>query len=171
LVYGVSFVLMLIAAMALAVAIGPAPDVSRSIGFGLVVGVGWVATSFGVNYLFAGRRLPLFAVDAGYNVVLFALMGLIIGAVRLRGAPQGSAPALSYFAPWLERDLAEAGCHVQAGHAFDADRLQRDLVVAAAHQHVGAEAEAHRRVSGRTGILAGQRALRHLAGANTAHTM
>jgi len=80
LVYGVSFVLMLIAAMALAVAIGPAPDVSRSIGFGLVVGVGWVATSFGVNYLFAGRRLPLFAVDAGYNVVLFALMGLIIGA-------------------------------------------------------------------------------------------
>jgi len=79
LVYGVSFVLMLVAAMALAVAIGPVPDVSRSIGFGLVVGVGWVATSFGVNYLFAGRRLPLFAVDAGYNVVLFALMGLIIG--------------------------------------------------------------------------------------------
>ena len=79
LVYGVSFVLMLIAAMALAVAIGPAPDVARSIGLGLVVGVGWVATSFGVNYLFAGRRLPLFAVDAGYNVVLFALMGLIIG--------------------------------------------------------------------------------------------
>ena len=79
LVYGVSFVLMLVAAMALAVAIGPVPDVSRSIGFGLVVGVGWVATSFGVNYLFAGRRLALFAVDAGYNVVLFALMGLIIG--------------------------------------------------------------------------------------------
>jgi hypothetical protein len=79
LVYGVSFVLMLVAAMALAVAIGPVPDVSRSIGFGLVVGVGWVATSFGVNYLFAGRRLALFAVDVGYNVVLFALMGLIIG--------------------------------------------------------------------------------------------
>jgi hypothetical protein len=79
LVYGLSFVLMLIAAMALAVAIGPDPDVTRSIGFGLVVGVGWVATSFGVNYLFAGRRLALLAVDAGYNVVLFVLMGLIIG--------------------------------------------------------------------------------------------
>ena len=51
----------------------------RSFVVGLVVGVGWVATSFGVNYLFAGRRLALFAVDAGYNVVLFALMGLIIG--------------------------------------------------------------------------------------------
>jgi Protein of unknown function (DUF1761) len=78
-VYGLSFVLMLIAALALAVAIGPDPTATRSIGFGLVVGVGWVATSFGVNYLFAGRRLALFAVDAGYNVVLFALMGLIIG--------------------------------------------------------------------------------------------
>jgi len=78
LVYGLSFVLMLIAAIALAVAIGPDRGVSRSVGFGLVVGVGWVATSFGVNYLFAGRRLALFAVDAGYNVVLFALMGLII---------------------------------------------------------------------------------------------
>ncbi|HKP24103.1 MAG TPA: DUF1761 domain-containing protein [Dongiaceae bacterium] len=78
-VFGLSFVLMLIAAAALAIAIGPDPAVARSISFGLVVGVGWVATSFGVNYLFAGRRLALFAVDAGYNVVLFALMGLIIG--------------------------------------------------------------------------------------------
>jgi Protein of unknown function (DUF1761) len=78
-VYGLSFVLMLIAAAALAVAIGPDPSVINSVCFGLLVGVGWVATSFGVNYLFAGRRLALFAVDAGYNVVLFALMGLIIG--------------------------------------------------------------------------------------------
>ena len=78
-VYGLSFVLMLVAAAVLALALGPDPNVQRSFGVGLVVGVGWVATSFGVNYLFAGRRLALFAVDAGYNVVLFALMGLIIG--------------------------------------------------------------------------------------------
>ena len=78
-VYGLSFVLMLIAAAVLAIALGPDPNVSRSVVVGLVVGVGWVATSFGVNYLFASRRLALFAVDGGYNVVLFALMGLIIG--------------------------------------------------------------------------------------------
>jgi hypothetical protein len=78
-VYGLSFVLMLIAAAVLAIALGPDPNVPSSVVVGLVVGVGWVATSFGVNYLFAGRRLALFAVDAGYNVVLFALMGLIIG--------------------------------------------------------------------------------------------
>ncbi len=78
-VYGLSFALMLIAAALLAFAAGPAPEVGRSMGIGLAVGIGWVATSFGVNYLFAGRRLALFAVDAGYNAVLFPLMGLVIG--------------------------------------------------------------------------------------------
>ena len=79
LVYGLSFVLMLVAAAAMAVAVEPDPTVARAVGVGLVIGVGWVATSFGVNYLFAGRRLALFAVDAGYNVALFAAMGLVIG--------------------------------------------------------------------------------------------
>ncbi|HEY1385520.1 MAG TPA: DUF1761 domain-containing protein [Dongiaceae bacterium] len=78
-VYGLSFVLMLIAAAALAAALEPDPSLPRSVGVGLAVGIGWVATSFGVNYLFAGRRFALFAVDAGYNVVAFALMGLVIG--------------------------------------------------------------------------------------------
>lgn len=78
-VYGLSFVLMLIAAAILAVALEPDPSLPRSVSVGLAAGIGWVATSFGVNYLFAGRRLALFAVDAGCNIVLFALMGLIIG--------------------------------------------------------------------------------------------
>jgi hypothetical protein len=78
-VYGLSFVLMLIAAAILAIALEPDPNVPRSVTVGLAVGIGWVATAFGVNYLFAGRRFALFAVDAGYNIALFALMGLIIG--------------------------------------------------------------------------------------------
>jgi hypothetical protein len=78
-VYGLSFILMLVAAATLAVALEPDPNVPRSVTVGLAVGIGWVATAFGVNYLFAGRRFALFAVDAGYNIVLFALMGLIIG--------------------------------------------------------------------------------------------
>ena len=78
-VYGLAFALMLITAAVLAKAVGREPDVPRSVCVALYVGVGWVATSFGVNYLFAGRRLALLAIDAGYNVVAFALMGLIIG--------------------------------------------------------------------------------------------
>lgn len=81
LVCGLSFVLMLIAAAALAITIGPAPTVTKAVGAGLIIGVGWVATSFGVNYLFAGRRLALLAVDAGYNVVLFAAMGLVLALI------------------------------------------------------------------------------------------
>ena len=80
-VYGGSFVLMLIAAAALAITVGPDPTVTRAVGAGLIIGIGWVATSFGVNYLFAGRRLALFAVDAGYNVVLFAAMGLVLALI------------------------------------------------------------------------------------------
>jgi hypothetical protein len=78
-VYGLSFLLMLIAAAILAIALGRDPNVPRGVGVGFVIGAGWVATSFGVNYLFAGRRVALFAVDAGYNIALFFVMGLIIG--------------------------------------------------------------------------------------------
>ncbi|HEY1383895.1 MAG TPA: DUF1761 domain-containing protein, partial [Dongiaceae bacterium] len=67
-VYGLSFVLMLIAAAILAVALEPDPSLPRSLRVGLAAGIGWVATAFGVNYLFAGRRFALFAVDAGYNI-------------------------------------------------------------------------------------------------------
>lgn len=81
LVYGLSFVLMLVAAVALAITVGPAPTVTKAVGAGLIIGLGWVATSFGVDYLFAGRRLALFAVDAGYNVVLFAAMGLVLALI------------------------------------------------------------------------------------------
>jgi hypothetical protein len=78
-VYGSSFVLMLIAAAILAIALEPDPTVPRSVCTGFVIGAGWVATSFGVNYLFADRRFALLAVDAGYNILLFSVMGLIIG--------------------------------------------------------------------------------------------
>jgi hypothetical protein len=78
-VYGLSFLLMLTAAAILAIALGRDPNVPRGVSVGFVIGAGWVATSFGVNYLFAGRRGALFAVDAGYNIVLFSVMGLIIG--------------------------------------------------------------------------------------------
>ena len=46
---------------------------------GLLSGVCFVATSFGINYLFAGRSLKLWLIDAGYHVLQFTLYGLIIG--------------------------------------------------------------------------------------------
>ncbi len=79
-VFGGSFVLSLVMATNLAFFIG---DESLEFGLlaGLAAGLGWVAMAFGVNYLFERRSLKLYLINAGYSVVTFTLMGLIIGAM------------------------------------------------------------------------------------------
>ena len=81
-IFGVSFILQLIAAAVLAAFIGP----EAGLGFALFaagsVGLFWVATAFGVVYLFEQRSLAHWAVNSGYQVVAFLLMGLIIGVWR-----------------------------------------------------------------------------------------
>ena len=78
-IFGVSFVLALIAAAVFAMFLGPAPSLGFALGAGVAAGAGWVATSFGINYLFERRSLTLFAINAGYHTVQFTLMGLILG--------------------------------------------------------------------------------------------
>lgn len=46
---------------------------------GFIVGLGFIATSFGVNYLFAQRSMKLWLIDAGYVTVQFTVMGLVLG--------------------------------------------------------------------------------------------
>jgi hypothetical protein len=80
-VFGGSLVLSLIMALNLAFFIG-----NEGVGFGffagLAAGVGWVAMALGVNYLFERRSRRLYFINAGYNAITFALMGLIIGAMQ-----------------------------------------------------------------------------------------
>ena len=78
-IYGGAFVMTFIAATLLAVLIGHGGSLAVGIHWGSIVGVGWVATSFGTNYLFERRTLKLWLVNAGYNVVTFVLMGAVIG--------------------------------------------------------------------------------------------
>ena len=79
-VFGGAFVLSLVAAWALAAIIGRSePSLLFAVHVGFLVGVCFVATSFGINYLFAGRSLKLWLIDAGYHVLQFTLYGLIIG--------------------------------------------------------------------------------------------
>lgn len=47
---------------------------------GLAVGLGWIATAFDINYLFERKSMTLFVINAGYNIVAAAVMGVIIGA-------------------------------------------------------------------------------------------
>lgn len=79
LIFGGSFVLNLIAAYVLAMFLGPMPLQYATLA-GLSVGLCWVATSLGVNYLFERRPLGLWLINAGYFVLQFTIMGAIIGA-------------------------------------------------------------------------------------------
>lgn len=79
LVFAIAFVLSFIAATVLAITLGPQPPFKLALGASLAVGIGWVATSFGINYLFANRGIKLFLIDAGYHVLQFAAYGIVFG--------------------------------------------------------------------------------------------
>jgi hypothetical protein len=79
-VFGGAFALSLVAAWALAALIGRSePSLAFALHVGFLAGLCFVATSFGINYLFAGRSLKLWLIDAGYHVLQFTLYGLVIG--------------------------------------------------------------------------------------------
>ena len=49
---------------------------------GVLAGAGWVAAAVAVVGLFENKPWTYIFINAGYNIVTFALMGLIIGAWR-----------------------------------------------------------------------------------------
>ncbi len=49
---------------------------------GVLAGAGWVAAAVAVVGLFENKSWTYIFINAGYNIVTFALMGLIIGAWR-----------------------------------------------------------------------------------------
>ncbi len=78
--FGGTIVLQLIAAVAMSALLGMGSSWQAGLHTGLWIGLFWVATAYGVTYLFEQRSLRLFLINAGYYVVLYALMGTIIGA-------------------------------------------------------------------------------------------
>lgn len=74
-----SYLLTLVMSLNLAAFIGTEETPLFGLFAGLAVGLGWIAMSFGSNYLFEHRPLKLFLINAGYNTILLSLMGLIIG--------------------------------------------------------------------------------------------
>ena len=79
LTFGGTFVLNLCIATALALLAGPHAGWKMGLHTGLFSALFFVATSVGVIYLFEQRPLRLWLVNAGYQVVNFAIMGTIIG--------------------------------------------------------------------------------------------
>jgi hypothetical protein len=77
--FGFSFVLVFVAAFVFSVFLGPEPALSYASGAGFAAGLGWVATSFGINYLFEHKSMGLFLINGGYHTVQFTLIGAILG--------------------------------------------------------------------------------------------
>lgn len=84
LVFGSVFLLNLFAAFILGHVLAtygnPAVGTSMMISGG--VGLGFVATAIGVNYLFSQKSLRLFIIDASYWTLIYTVMGAIFGALR-----------------------------------------------------------------------------------------
>lgn len=76
--FGLSALAALVMAFNLAAFIGP-----KGTAFGLfagaATGIGWVAMSLGVIYLFEQRSLKLWLINSGYQVLAYTLMGGLIG--------------------------------------------------------------------------------------------
>lgn len=80
-VFGGAFLLNLFAAYILGhvLATYGQPPLATDVMIAFGVAAGFIVTAFGVNYLFAAKSLKLFAIDAGYWIVTYSLMGLIFG--------------------------------------------------------------------------------------------
>ncbi|MFD1019570.1 DUF1761 domain-containing protein [Thalassobacillus hwangdonensis] len=79
-IFGGSFLFSLIIAFVLVMFLGPERNAVIGASAGLMAGLFWVAASFGITYLFERKSLRLFLINAGYHVVTYTVMGLILGA-------------------------------------------------------------------------------------------
>jgi Protein of unknown function (DUF1761) len=76
-IFGLALVLSFLAAWMFGIFLGPRPPMALGLGAGFAAGLFWVASSFGINYLFARRSLKLFLIDGGYHTLQFTVIGLI----------------------------------------------------------------------------------------------
>lgn len=58
------------------------PPVATSMMISGGVGLGFIATAIGVNYLFSQKSVRLFIIDASYWTLIYTVMGAIFGLLR-----------------------------------------------------------------------------------------
>jgi hypothetical protein len=78
-IFGLSFLLQLLAATVLALFIGADATPGFAVAASASVGLCWVAPALGVVYLFEQRSVAHWAINAGYHTVAFTVMGVILG--------------------------------------------------------------------------------------------
>ena len=78
-IFGLAFLLSLIAASVFAMFLGRDMGLWPSTAAGAAAGVFWVAGSFGISYLFEHRSVGHWLINGGYHALQFTLFGLILG--------------------------------------------------------------------------------------------
>jgi len=81
-IFGLTFVLSLVAAYVFAMFLGRNFGLGPAIGAGASAGLCWVAASLGISYLFERRPLNLWLINGGYHTLQFTLFGLILGLMH-----------------------------------------------------------------------------------------
>ncbi len=78
-IFGLSFLLSLVASFFLAMFIGHNAGAGFGAMAGFMAGLGWVFTFMGIICLFESRSLAYFLINAMYSVVSLTIMGFILG--------------------------------------------------------------------------------------------
>ena len=82
-IFGITFLLALLMSYNLAFFLGsPGTTWRWGLAAGLLTGIGGVAAMFTVISLFEHRSIKYIAINSGYIIVYFAVIGIIIGAWR-----------------------------------------------------------------------------------------
>lgn len=79
-IMGVNYAATVLAAFAIAMFLGPESDASFGMFAGLMIAVFWIGTSRLNDVLYEDKPWGLFFINVGYYVVVYILMGGILGA-------------------------------------------------------------------------------------------
>ena len=86
-IFGLTFVLSLLAAWIFATFLGPGRRSGSASGGGFSAGLFWVTVSLGIHYLFERKSLKLFLINGGYHTAQFTVIGLVLALVPCKDAP------------------------------------------------------------------------------------
>lgn len=79
-IMGVNYAATVLAAFAIAMFLGPESDASFGMFAGLMIAVFWIGTSRLNDVLYEDKPWGLFFINVGYYVVVYIMMGGILGA-------------------------------------------------------------------------------------------
>lgn len=80
LIMGTNYVATVLAAFALAMFLGSESDLFFGIFAGVMIAIFWIGTSRLNDVLYERKPYALFLINTGYNLVIYTIMGAILGA-------------------------------------------------------------------------------------------